>query len=170
MGQTIAQQQRALQDGLTAKRVEFVRQFVALGCSGQDAHRAAEAAGYAPASVWTVARDLLQTPAIRAAIRREQSGKLATLANEAIEVVGAIMRDEDAPAKVRLEAAKCVLDRAGFAAAKAIGDAGTHDKDKPVSEMTREELRAILDQARRTVAGDNADVIDAEVVKPADSL
>lgn len=166
--QAIAVREKIKPDGLTEKQSAFVQAFVRIGCGHADASRAAEAAGYAKGGEADAARRLLQMTHVRAAIRREQAGKLSTLANEAIDVLGAIMRDGDAPAKVRVECAKAVLDRAGFAPVKAQSDIRSHDDDKQVSEMTREELRAILEQAQRAMRGDSAQVIDGEAVRTPD--
>lgn len=50
----------------------------------------------------------------------ETAKRIRELAPGAIETINQIMSDEDAPAAVRLNAAKDVLDRAGFAAPKQV--------------------------------------------------
>lgn len=74
---------------MTVARQE--RQFVEMGDGLEGVRGAAIVAGYARANAAEMARQLLAMPHIRAAIRVEQSGKLATLANEVAET----MHDED---------------------------------------------------------------------------
>ncbi|WP_374340256.1 terminase small subunit [Methyloversatilis sp.] len=150
MGVTIARQERQKVDGLTTKQRAFVRQFVEMGCGLEGAGVAAIAAGYAEGS--TAARRLLEMPSVREAVRVEQRGKLRVLANKALDVVADIMRDEEAPPKVRLDASKVILDRAGLVATQPEASDPADSYDRPVSEMTREELRALLEEARAAMA------------------
>lgn len=158
MGITVARQERQKVDGLTTKQRAFVRQFVDMGCGLEGAGVAAIAAGYAEGS--TAARRLLEIPSVREAIRVEQRGKLRVLANKALDVVADIMRDEEAPPKVRLDASKVILDRAGLVATQPEASDPADGYDRPVSEMTREELRALLEDARAAMAGAPARVIN----------
>lgn len=160
MGITVARQERQKVDGLTTKQRAFVRQFVEMGCGLEGAGVAAIAAGYAEGS--TAARRLLEIPSVREAIRVEQRGKLRVLANKALDVVADIMRDEEAPPKVRLEASKVILDRAGLVATQPEAAGPADSYDRPVSEMTRDELRALLEEARAAMAGAAAQVIEGE--------
>lgn len=134
---------------LTGQQKVFVREYVRNGGSGADAARAA---GYAASRPAQQAHDLLELAHIQEAIHREQSRLIGgTLASKAVEVVHRILHDDAlagsvAGQKLQLEAAKTVLDRAGHIAPKAsepdmIGD-------KPLNEMTVEELEAFIRQGQ----------------------
>lgn len=84
-----------------------------------NATEAAIAAGYSALSARQTASRLLHTPHVQDAIRRAQAHALkGRLASKALAVLEKILDDDTAPAGVRVDAAKTVLDRAGFAAAR----------------------------------------------------
>lgn len=139
---------------LTEQQKTFVREYVRNGGCGADAARAA---GYAASRPAQQAHDLLALPHVQEAVHREQARLIGgTLASKAIEVVHRILHDEALAAtvsgqKVQLEAAKSVLDRAGHVAPKAsepemIGD-------KPITEMSLDELDAFIRQGQAALAG-----------------
>ena len=78
------------------------------------------------------------TPAMYAHLRQLMGDKLAAMAPAAISVLSGLMNDEDASPKIRLDAAKTILGRAGFVPPKA-SDAPTVG-EKSLHEMTRDEL------------------------------
>jgi hypothetical protein len=80
-----------------------------------------------------------QSPAMLAAVHVEIGRRLVAGAPLALKVLQDICRDEQSPAKLRLEAAKTLLDRAGHIAPKArdTGDGST----KQTHEMSLDELR-----------------------------
>lgn len=110
-----------------------------------NATQAAIAAGYSPVSARQTASRLLHAPHVQDAIRRAQAHALkGRLASKALGVLEKILDDETAPAGVRVDAAKTVLDRAGMGAIRTPDHAV--ENDKPLSEMTAAELDALVRQ------------------------
>lgn len=117
------------------------------------------------------AKDFLARPDVLLAIKRHSMGRLVGEGVPlAIDVLFLILKDEGAPARVRVDAAKTVLDRAGMAAARpAAPEAKT---EKALSDMSPDELRALISRLENEVAeraepvlapdpgGDAADVAD----------
>lgn len=102
---------------LTPQQEEFVSHFTSVpGCIGNGA-ASARAAGYSEANAREIARQLLDKPHVRAAVdealRRQISGPAAAKSAALLERV---VDDESAPLKLRVEAAKTILDRAGIVA------------------------------------------------------
>lgn len=130
-----------------------------------NATQAAIEAGYSPVSARQTASRLLHTPHVQDAIRRAQAHTLkGRLASKALGVLEKILDDDNAPAGVRLDAAKTILDRAGLSAVR-VPDAVDHD-DKPLEQMTTAELEAVargLQRALDRLTADDADVIDDAV-------
>ncbi len=143
----------------TDKQVEFVR----LVASGKLAPTdAARAAGYRHPS--SDASRLLRLPAISDAIRQGMAARLHNeLAPVALNTVADIMRDADAPARLRLDASRVILDRAGYVPPKA-QDPGA-DGAGGLSGMTRDQLAALADKLAQEL-GDRAQTID---VAPGDA-
>lgn len=114
----------------------FAEAYV-LGCG--NATKAAIDAGYSAASARQTASRLLHTPHVQEAIRRAQAHALkGRLASKALGVLEKILDDESAPAGVRVDAAKTVLDRAGLPAARV--PELQQDNGKPMTEMSLAEL------------------------------
>jgi hypothetical protein len=104
----------------------------------------ARAAGYTDKNAGELARQLLDKPHVRAAIdaslRSQISGRMAVKASRLLERV---IDDEDAPLKVRVEAAKTILDRGGFVAPSAFEKAAAamQREGKEVTALSLAELR-----------------------------
>lgn len=129
---------------LNDQQQAFVLHYTsAPGAIGNGAE-AARRAGYSEKSAAELARQLLEKPHIRSAIfdanRAAISGRLTT---KSVALLERVIDDESASLKVRVEAAKTVLDRAGFVAA--IVNVERQDT-KSLSEMTRAELEAVVAQ------------------------
>lgn len=109
--------------------------------------QAAIEAGYSPVSARQTASRLLHTPHVQDAIRRAQAHALkGRLASKALGVLEKILDDDNAPAGVRVDAAKTVLDRAGICAVRTPDlDVGN---EKPLAEMTIAELDAVIRQGQ----------------------
>src|SRR5690349_16964511 len=92
----------------------FVSTYVS---NGGNASKAARTAGYSEKVARITAYNLLRNPRMLAAVRLEQArvigGKLSSLALGTLEE---IMLDRKTSPAVRVDAAKTVLDRAGFVA------------------------------------------------------
>ena len=91
------------------------------------------------------------TPAMQDHLRQLMVDQLTAMAPAAVEVLANLMDDENASPKIRLEAAKAILDRAGFVPPKApeapaVGEKALH-------EMSRDELAARVHQLQSEIAG-----------------
>jgi len=97
--------------GLSARQSLFVEGLV-LGKSRAEAGRLASVAP-------RTARRWASLPVVRAEVRRLQSENMARaarlaahMATEALEVLGAVLDDDGAPASVRVAACRCLLEHA----------------------------------------------------------
>ncbi|MCB1884748.1 MAG: terminase small subunit [Geminicoccaceae bacterium] len=134
---------------------EQQRRFVLAYASGEgaigNAAEAARRAGYSEKSAAEIGRQLLEKPHVKKAVdeafKRQIGGGLAA---RAVGVLARILDDEAAPLKVRLDAAKTVLDRAGHGARPALADAPEAD---PLDGLSVAELQAMLDGLKRRPAG-----------------
>lgn len=125
---------------LTEMQGAFVVAYVANGGNGT---QAAIEAGYSEQSARQQAFALTHNPRVVAAIQTEQRRTFARIANKAIVVLEGFLDDKTAPAGVRLDAARTVLDRAGLTAKAAEADEAPK---KPMSEWTIEELEAFIER------------------------
>lgn len=126
---------------------KFIQSIVYEGVSGSEAARRA---GYSHASARQTASQLLSTPHIQAAIRNEQYKHLnGTLASKAIKTLETIMDDITAPVGARVDCAKTILDRSGLIAPKALPPIKL---DKPVKEMTKDELITFIEATKKEIA------------------
>jgi phage terminase small subunit len=148
---------------LTEQQAGFVAAFTSEPGAIGNASEAARRAGYSVTSAREIGRQLLDKPHVRAAIddanRAQISGKLAT---KAVEVLEGILNDEQAAPKLRLDAAKTVLDRAGFIAPKAEERPPEGSARKSINSMSVAELEqfvasyAATHDAEALEAGGNA--------------
>lgn len=107
----------------------------------------------------TTAKRFVTRPDVLLAIRRHSVG---TLVGEgvplAIKTLFQILKDEGAPARVRVDAAKTVLDRAGISAARP--SAPEVKNEKALADMSPDELRALISRLENEVA-ERADPVSA---------
>ena len=110
---------------LTLKQMQFVRNYIENGGNGT---QAALDAGYARASAYSTASRMLKDAKIKAEIEAhetklqqqiEESGKslrekMVQKADDAFRTLIEIMQDKNANKRDRLNAAKDLLDRAGY--------------------------------------------------------
>lgn len=130
--------------------------FVAAILNGRDPKAAARESGYSESSGYR----LTTTPKIQAALRSELMRRMATEGLPlAYSVLVSILRDESAPARVRVDAAKTVLDRGGMPAQRA--SAIKETSEKSLSEMTTDELRAMVDKLEGALS-DRAKPVDSD--------
>jgi phage terminase small subunit len=133
---------------LTDLQAAFVAAYTSDdGCRGR-VKESAIAAGYSPKTAREIGRQVLALPHIQAAIfeanKRQISGPLAT---KAVHVVYEILHDENAPKKLKLEAAKTVLDRAGFVPPKA-DEPARSNYIKALTDMSIPELEKFIREGR----------------------
>jgi hypothetical protein len=137
-----------LTTNLTAREDEFVE----LMCEGLSPGDAASGAGY-PARSYI---DLLQSPRITRRIEwRMRSVIRNDLAPKAIRLLGRLVDDEAAPARVRVQAARFILDRAGYVPPKA---ADVEVNDKSIAAMPADELSALVNKLEGELASRAKDV------------
>jgi len=127
---------------LTELQEAFVLAFTADPDAIGNASEAARRAGYSPATARVIGQQLLAKPHIRAAIHEANqkllSGQIAT---KAVALLEKVIDDASVPIKIRVEAAKTVLDRGGFGAQ---GSGRHQGADKHPSEMNEAELAEAL--------------------------
>ena len=83
-------------------------------------------------------------------------------APKAIKILAEIMEDDRMPARVRVDAAKTLLDRSGYTAATVAADAA-FDEDSPMYTWTIPQLEAFLAKSQRALA--RAEATDAEIIE-----
>ena len=124
-----------------------------------NATQAAVEAGYSPVSARQTASRLLHTPHVQEAIRRAQAHVLrGRLASKALGVLEKILDDDDAPAGVRVDAAKTVLDRAGLSAVR-VPDV-VDQYETPLAQMTTAELEKVARALQRSLDKLQAEDVD----------
>ena len=140
--------------GLTSKQADFVRFYVLNGMTQTDAARAA---GYGqPASR---AVELVRNDNVMAVIRAEQARFLGgDLTNKALKVLDHVLSDTDASARVRVDAAKVVLDRAGFAPRTSQNLDSESKKD--ITDMSQAELEAFIRRGQEALDNASYPIVD----------
>jgi len=103
-------------------------------------------AGYSADSASVTASRLLRHPNVRKEIERLTREALGDHAAAAVQLLGRVVRDERAPLKIRVDAAKAVLDRAGFVPPRA--PEPVVFGDKPIAAMSIAELEAVARETR----------------------
>ncbi len=129
---------------LTEHQAAFVAAFTSESGAIGNASEAARRAGYSERSAAELGRQLLEKPHVRAAIEEANRAQISgALAAKAVEVLEGILDDKNAPPKLRLDAAKTVLDRAGYIAPK------SEERPKPkqfdeLEAMSLEQLKSFV--------------------------
>ncbi|MEZ5825232.1 MAG: terminase small subunit [Geminicoccaceae bacterium] len=136
---------------LTQQQQQFVVEYTSgLGAIG-NASEAARRAGYSERSAAELGRQLLEKPHVRAAIDEAFKGQISgALAAKAVGVLSGILDDESAPVKVRLDAAKTVLDRAGLGAKPVVAE--PEAQEDPLEDFSVNELELLLAHFKRRPA------------------
>lgn len=137
---------------LTTNLTEREDDFVELLCEGLSPGDAASGAGY-PARSYI---DLLQSPRVSRRVEwRMRSVIRNELAPKAIRLLGRILDDEAASPKVRIQAARFLLERAGYVAPRPpIGETD----EKSISAMTPQELADLVEKLEAERASRAKDV------------
>jgi Terminase small subunit len=144
---------------LTDQQLDFVTKFTSVPGAIGNASEAARQAGYSARSAAEIGRQLLEKAhvqdAIREANQRLISGQIAT---KAVALLEKVIDDESVNIKVRVEAAKTILDRGGFGAQGSGRDPRTN---KHPSEMTEAEMVDYLARLQRVIdAGARPPIVD----------
>ena len=143
---------------LTDKQTAFVAALIETG----DAPTAAQLAGFLDRPSKEAWR-LLRIPRVMAAVNAAVQIALAEDAPLARNLLRQYVKDPSMHPKIRLDAAKTLLDRAGHIAPKARDASG--GQDKPLNEMSRDELRALVDRYEAELTG-RAKLVSAERLDP----
>jgi len=144
---------------LNAQQRAFVESFIEHG----DARRAAKEAGYKETVVRTADLQMLGAPRIAFAIAMAARGRLARAVPMALNTLEYLAQNAQSE-KVKLDASKAILDRAGLVP-PAPPKEDKNMVEKPLNEMTVEELRALADKLEGELAGRAKDVTpDSDVV------
>ena len=143
--------------GLTPQQRKFVRLYVR---KGGYSHSAAIEAGYQPDRVRSTIYELMNTPKIREAIRRESERYVAsTVSQKALGTMERLLDDESTPHNVQFQAAKWCLETAGIGGNN--GQSTDVPDDKPLDEWSITELQAFIDGGQQALA-QRRDQADAE--------
>jgi phage terminase small subunit len=129
---------------LTELQGAFVANYVEHG----DAHKAALAAGYAPATARTAGTEILRLPHVAQAVALAVHRRLVASAPMALAMIEELARNA-VSMKVRLDAAKTLMDRAGHVPPRA---ADIVRLETPLNEMSVEELHALAARLEEEVA------------------
>jgi phage terminase small subunit len=149
---------------LTERQSNFVASFVESG----DAHNAALEAGYSPATARTAGTEILCVPHVAQAVARAVAQRLAMSVPMALAVIEELSSNKNISPKVRLDASKAILDRAGFVPPRAAANR-IDEPEKSLHEMSLDELKALANRLDDELAGRAIDVSDATAV-PVDPL
>lgn len=147
----------ATTSGLSEKQAEFVKHY----SNGMSQTQAAKLAGYS--SPGTDAWRLLRTQPVIDAISREMHQRLMTEGQQA--ALGFMLKapaNEKLPGAVRFQAAKWVMEAAGHGLAAQRAALGLPPEDKPLSEMSTEELDSLIGAMRNRLVETRAQVIEGE--------
>ena len=144
--------------GLTEKQLTFIDALISTGSR----ELATIQAGYSgrPAEVYA---QVLSSPAVATALRHEINRTMLHKAAAALRTLCEIMEDPTAPKGVRVDAAKAVLDRAGFIAPRQSDAQGAQ---KALNEMSSDELRRFISDSERELSGRAKDVSAPEALTP----
>lgn len=139
------------QNKLTDMQELFVLHFTSTEGVIGNASAAARRAGYSEKTAAEQGRQLLQKPHVQAAVKHANERNISgTTATKAAALLDLFIDDVTLPPRVRLDAAKTVLDRAGYIPPKAA--AQEDEDDKPMEEWTIEELEAFVRRGEEAAA------------------
>jgi phage terminase small subunit len=154
------QEVNAMTRELTHRQSEFVAAFVESG----DAHQAALSAGYAAATARTAGTEILGIPHVAQAVAQAVRERLVVSAPMALRVIEMLMNNDTISPKVRLDAAKAVLDRAGFVPPRPRNESNSGEKS--LHEMSVDELRDMAAKLEDEIAGRAKDVSSTTTAAP----
>ena len=149
---------------LTFKQSLFVEAFVESG----DAHQAALSAGYAAATARTAGTEILGVRHIAQAVALAVRERLVASAPMALRVIEMLMNNESISPKVRLDAAKALLDRAGYVPPRPRNE--TNAGEKLLHEMSVDELREMAAKLDDEIAGRAKNISDSPAEPDEDVL
>jgi phage terminase small subunit len=137
---------------LNPQQRAFVEAFIEHG----NAQKAAKEAGYKATSVHTADLQMLGAPRITFAVTMAARARLARSVPLALNTLD-FLAEKAASEKVRLDASKAILDRAGLVAPAAPKE-DSNAVDKPIHEMNIDEMRTFAAKLESEIAGRAKDV------------
>lgn len=138
---------------MSADEESFAIKFAETGCPD----KSLKASGYAGPDKPRQILRYLSSARIALAIQIAVRKRLVQNAPMALGVVESIATNPEISPKVRLDAAKTLLDRAGHIAPKAI-DGAKDTTNTPLHEMSTDELRRMASDLESEIAGRAKDV------------
>ena len=141
------------------------RVFVLLKSQGFSDADAFKGAGYQNSAVPANTVAVATHPKVLAAIEATVGGQIRAGAAAAIAYINKVVNDETLAPKLRVEAAKTILDRAGYLPPTR-DERGQGDT---LSEMTPDQLRAFINDAERKLS-DKATIINGDAVATQSTL
>jgi hypothetical protein len=150
----------ALAIRINNQQLNFAHEYV-LGDTPGNGTQSAIKAGYATDCARQTASRLLRHEGVRAEIDKLTRQALGDHAAAAVGLLGRVVRDEKAPLKIRVDACKTILDRAGFIAPKA-ADA-PELPSKPTERLSLAELDVMMVELRAEIAA-KAAALEAELI------
>jgi hypothetical protein len=154
-----------------AELTPLQQSFIDLLLKGYEPLRAAEAMGYEGIEAFKTARSLIRSPQVQVRMMGEAGADLRTTGvAKAVKTLIDLVDKPGATDKTRLEAAKTLLDRAGFGPST-YAQPKEPDGEKPLSEMSLGELRDAVQRLERDLSAraKPVDVIDGEPVSEPDA-
>ena len=126
--------------------------------------KSAVEAGYSEKSAHEIGRQLLEKSHVRDAIDEALRGQITgPLATKAVDILREIINDPTVPLKLRLEAAKTVLDRSGIITPRA-AEQKPPGQANDLASMSMEELETFIRQGQISLAQGRAPGADLAVV------
>jgi phage terminase small subunit len=146
---------------LTERQAAFISIFTTEPGAIGDPTESARRAGYSHTRARDIARQVMALPHVKEAIYQANKNKISgSMLTKAVEVVHAILNDPKASDKLKLEASKTVMDRAGLVAMRTPED-GSQYRNKRPEDMSIDELQDFIrrgDEAMRLAANSMKDV------------
>jgi phage terminase small subunit len=136
---------------LNAQQQSFAEAYV-LGETAGNGTASAIAAGYAAGSAKQIAYKLLRYEGVRRVIDHLNREMIGDYATASIRYLGRLVMDEKAHPKLRIEAAKTLLDRGGYIAPRA--PAALEPGQKDIAGMSIAELQAFVEAGKERVAAE----------------
>jgi phage terminase small subunit len=127
-------------------------------------------AGYAEKYAAQEAYRMLRNEGVRGEINRLGREMLGDLASASIRLLGRVVKDESESTRLRIDAAKAILDRAGYIAPKA-AEPDRPVNSKPMAQWTAAELEEFLERTRAKIAhAEQRTLIDVTPAPPGREL
>ncbi len=142
-------------DITTLKLSKKERAFVSALVEGGEPTAAALKSGYAESDAATAGWEMMHARRIAAAIDIEIKRALVAGAAVASRFLVKTVKDETAPAGVRVQAANSLLDRAGYVAPR---QDAPRDGSRPLTDQSIDELRTLVDRLERERGSSAKDV------------